>query len=98
MDIDFEIEKEEIISNLKQVKGYYECDKIILQHICNQILKGHIENEIHKYLNQLIFFFSKFIVTNQDHTNCTNYRYTVAFLDAIIKYPNWYKWISSTHL
>ncbi len=59
--IDFDNEIQEIISNLKQVKGYLDCEKIIIHHIgCNFIfektgkpLKIYIEShQINKTLNR----------------------------------------------
>jgi len=40
MVIDFDLEVTEITTNLKQVRGYFDCEKIIIHNIKKQLNKG----------------------------------------------------------
>lgn len=98
MAIEFEKEAKEITANLKLADGYLDCEKIIIRNIKKLLLNTHPVSEIEGYLKKLLHYFEELIVKHKDTADCTNYRYTVGFLDTVLRFPYWYSWIASTSL
>jgi len=95
MSIDFELETTEIAGNLKQVEGYLDCEKIIIQNIIKQIDKGCDDEKIIVYLKTLYSFLSKQTASNQGNSDCSNYRYAAGFVDTLLKMPYWKSWMKT---
>ena len=85
MPIDFDTEIVDIISRLKQVEGYMDCEKAILQSIKTLQDKGFKEEDIDDYLEKLSAWFQKKIKTGQGLPYYTNYRFAAGFVNYLLK-------------
>ena len=95
MTINFDIETSEITSKLKQVEGYLDCEKIIVQNIRKQLQNGNNDENIILYLKKLLTWFENKIAVNQINSDCTNYRYAAGFVDTLLKMPYWKSWMKT---
>jgi hypothetical protein len=95
MTIDFDTEANEITNKLKQVKGYLDCEKIIIRNIQKQLLNGNNDENVILFLRKLSVWFENQITTVQLNADCTNYRYAAGFVDALLKMSYWKSWIKT---
>ena len=95
MTIDFDAETSEITSRLKQVEGYLDCEKVIVENIRKQLQNGNNEENIILYLKKLSTWFKNKITVNQLNTDCTNYRYAAGFVETLLKMPYWSRWMKT---
>lgn len=98
MSIDFESEIVEITIKLTQVKGYFDCEKIIIYNIKKQLTIGITDDNIIKYLKNLSVDFNKKIEINQGNADCANYRYATSFVDTLLKMPYWKDWMETINI
>jgi hypothetical protein len=98
MIINIDPETKEIVSELKLADGYLDCEKIIIHNIKKQFKNGHSAQSVITYLKELLQYFEELIVKNKDTFDCSNYRYTVGFLDTLTRSKYWHSWITSTNL
>lgn len=95
MTINFDVETSELNSKLKQVEGYLDCEKVIVQNIHKQLQNGNNDENIILYLKKLSTWFENKIATNQNNSDCTNYRYAAGFVDTLLKMPYWKSWMKT---
>ena len=95
---DFDSEIQEIASNLKQVKGYLDCEKIIIHNIQKQLENGYDDKSIENYLGKLGEQIEQRIEVNQNAADCTNYRYVDGFINVLLKMPFWKSWIKTINM
>ena len=57
---------------LKQVEGYLDCEKVIVQNIHKQLQNGNNDENIILYLKKLLTWFENKIATKQNNSDCTN--------------------------
>jgi len=93
MTIDFDSEAIEITNKLKQVKGYLDCEKIIIRNVQKQLLNGSNDENVILYLRKLSAWFENEITLVQFNADCTNYRYAAGFIDTLLKMSYWKNWI-----
>lgn len=95
MAIDYDLEIIEINTNLRQVRGYFDCEKIIIHNIKKQLNKGFDDENIMEYLKKLSACFDKKIKISQGKADCSNYRYARDFVDTLLQLPYWKSWIKT---
>ena len=95
MTINFDVETSEINSHLKQVEGYLDCEKVIVQNINKQLKNGKTDENIILYLKKLSTWCENKIAANQNNSDCTNYRYAAGFVDILFKMPDWKSWMKT---
>jgi len=95
MAIDFDGEMTEIAGKLKQVVGYLDCEKIIVNNIRKQLQNGNNDENIILYLKKLSACFDKTVETNKHDANCTNYRFASGFVDTLLRRPYWKSWMNT---
>lgn len=94
--INFEIETNQIITDLKKVDNYLDCETIIISSIKKQVVKGIIVNDIQDYLKKLQKYVEDKSVINNGNNDCVNYRYAVGFLHTVNTTPYWHSWMMAT--
>jgi hypothetical protein len=85
MTIDFDTELDEISSRLKGVKGYMDCEIIILQHIKKQQDDGLDDEAIAVYLEKLSAWLHKKMRIGNAHPDYTNLMFAAGFVDYLLK-------------
>jgi hypothetical protein len=95
MKIDPDYEISEMTPDLQQAGGYLECEKVIVNNVRKQIIKGFDDKTIVNYLEKLSAYFKDRIKTSQNTSVCTNYRYVEGFINTLIHMPYWRSWIKT---
>lgn len=94
--INFEIETNQIIADLKKADNYLDCENIIIINMKKQMLKGVKVNNIQDYLKNLQKYVEDKSVINDSNNDCINYRYAGAFLHTVNTTPYWHSWMMAT--
>jgi hypothetical protein len=75
MIIDFDTEKQKIISGLKMANGYMDCEMIISNNINQYHYKGISDASIEAHLRKLQKYLNEEIVINKDPYDCIRFKY-----------------------
>ncbi len=88
MSIYFEAEIAEMISNLNNVKGYLDCEKIVICNIKKHIVNSVTDEIIIQFLKRQTDYFKCMIKDSQGSIDCSNYRFASGFIYILLKKPN----------
>jgi len=93
MPIDTENELSEILCQLSKANGYFDCEKVITQHIKKQIVNGVAFSVIKKYLKTILRHFDGLALKTGLPADCDNYRFAACFVKTLVTTSYWYSWI-----
>ncbi len=94
--INFEVETNEIITDIKKADSYLDCENVIINNIKKQVVNGIEVNNIQGYLKKLQKYIEDKSVINKGNNDCVNYRYAAGFLHTINTTPYWHSWMMAT--
>ena len=91
--INFNYETKEINIKLKEVKGYLDCENIIIENIKKHAANGVSVNDIENYLKELHNHLQNKMAINKNNINYINFMYAAGFLNTVINTPYWLGWL-----
>lgn len=95
LPIDIDNEKKLIIAALKQVSGYLDCEKIIIQRIRKQAENGAYDTTIENYLKSIASHLEISGSACGDANEQLNYRYVIGFINTLLRIPSWRSWLQT---
>lgn len=98
MKIDVVHEVDEMEPGIKAAGDYLACEKILINNIRKHVLSGMDDTALQEYTASLAAHYSARIKAAQSTTLCVNYRYAVAFLNALHEAPHLSRWIRTSNL
>lgn len=98
MEIDVVHEVDEMESGIKAARDYLSCEKILINNIRRHVSSGMDYTALQEYTASLAAYYAARIKAAQSTTVCVNYRYAVAFLNALHEAPHLSGWIQASKL
>jgi hypothetical protein len=95
MYIDIDCEKKLITEAVKQVSGYQDCERIIIQRIRKQVENGAADSSMEEYLKNITSHLETSIDVCGDANIKMNYRYVIGFINTLLRTPSWRSWMQT---
>ena len=95
MPIDTAHEITEIIRQLNAANGYFDCERLVTNHIEKQLVNGAGFVQVKIYLRTVQEQLTAFNERGDGHIN---YSYAAAFVKLLITTSYWYSWIKQNKL
>lgn len=95
MHIDIDCEKKLITEALKQVSGYQDCERIIIQRIRKQLENGADDSSMEDYLKSIASHLEISTAVGGDANVQMNYRYVIGFINTLLRTPSWRSWMQT---